>query len=130
MLLLDTRNLYLKIIPPQKIGKEASSFLKKQLYGKSVTLVYDRGPKEDKYSRKLVYVFCEGIHINELMVKSEYGTVAYISKPNTVLFPQMLESKKEAKASKIGVWSIKGMWMKRSIIITIMMWPSTLIYAI
>lgn len=127
---MDTRNLYLKIIPPQKIGKEASSFLKKKLYGKSVTLVYDGGPKEDKYSRKLAYVFCEGIHINELMVKSGYGTVAYISKPNTVLFPQMLESKKEAKASKIGVWSIKGMWMKTSIIITIMMWPSTLIYAI
>lgn len=127
---MDTRNLYLKIIPPQKIGKEASSFLKKKLYGKSVTLVYDGGPKEDKYSRKLAYVFCEGIHINELMVKSGYGTVAYISKPNTVLFPQMLESKKEAKASKIGVWSIKGMWMKISIIITIMMWPSTLIYAI
>lgn len=97
---MDTRNLYLKIIPPQKIGKEASSFLKKQLYGKSVTLVYDGGPKEDKYSRKLAYVFCEGIHINELMVKSGYGTVAYISKPNTVLFPQMLESKKRSKGIK------------------------------
>lgn len=42
------------------------------------------------------------------MVKSGYGTVAYISKPNTLLFQQMLESEKEAKASKIGVWSIKG----------------------
>lgn len=56
----------------------------------------------------MAYVFCEGIHINELMVKSGYGTVAYILKPNTLLFPQMLEIEKEAKASKIDVWSIKG----------------------
>lgn len=89
------------------MGKEASSFLKKQLKGKSVTLVYDRGPKEDKYGRKLAYVFCEGIHINELMVKLGYGIITYISKPNTSLLPQMLESEKEAKASKIGVWNIK-----------------------
>jgi len=56
----------------------------------------------------LAYVFCEGIHINELMVKSGYGIVAYILKLSISLLPQMLESKTEAKASKIGVWSIKG----------------------
>ncbi|WP_436867129.1 thermonuclease family protein [Bacillus fungorum] len=108
LLLLDTPESVSQKIPPQKMGKEASLFLKKQLKGKSVTLVYDRGPKEDKYGRKLAYVFCEGIHINELMVKSGYGIVAYISKPNTSLLPQMLESENEAKASKTGVWSIKG----------------------
>ncbi|PIE92702.1 hypothetical protein CO726_24965 [Bacillus fungorum] len=108
LLLLDTPESVSQKIPPQKMGKEASSFLKKQLEGKSVTLVYDRGPKEDKYGRKLAYVFCDGIHINELMVKSGYGIVAYISKPNTTLFPQMLEAEKEARASRIGVWSIKG----------------------
>ncbi|MBR9655478.1 MULTISPECIES: thermonuclease family protein [Bacillus] len=108
LLLLDTPESVSQKIPPQKMGKEASLFLKKQLKGKSVTLVYDHGPKEDKYGRKLAYVFCEGILINELMVKSGYGIVAYISKPNTSLLPQMLESEKEAKASKTGVWSIKG----------------------
>ncbi|TCW49354.1 micrococcal nuclease [Bacillus thuringiensis] len=90
--LVDTPESVSQKIPPQKMGKEASSFLKKQLKGKSVTLVYDCGPKEDKYGRKLAYVFCEGIHINELMVKLGYGIIAYISKPNTSLLPQMLES--------------------------------------
>ena len=71
-------------------------------------MAYDGGLKEDKYGRKLAYVFCEGITINELMVKSGYGIVAYISKSNTSLLPQMLESEKDAKASKTGVWSIKG----------------------
>ncbi|PEQ27971.1 hypothetical protein CN309_17155 [Bacillus thuringiensis] len=108
LLLLDTPESVSQKIPPQKMGKEASSFLKKQLKGKNVTIVYDRGLKEDKYGRKLAYVFCEGIHINELMIKSGYGIVAYISKPNTTLLPQMLESEKEAKASKTGVWNIKG----------------------
>ncbi|HDR7286182.1 thermonuclease family protein [Bacillus pacificus] len=105
LLLLDTPESVSQKIPPQKMGKEASSFLKKQVDGKSVTLVYDQGPKEDKYGRKLAYVFCNGIHINELMAKSGYGIIAYISKLNTTLLPEMLEAEKEAKA---GVWSIKG----------------------
>lgn len=108
LLLLDTPESVSQKIPPQKMGEEASTFLKKQLEGKSVTMVYDHGPKEDKYGRKLAYVFCEGRHINELMVKSGYGIIAYISKQNTTLLPQMLDAEKEAKASKIGVWSIKG----------------------
>lgn len=108
LLLLDTLESVSQKIPPQKMGKEASSFLKKQLEGKSVTLVYDRGPKEDKYGRKLAYVFCDGIHINELMVKSGYGIIAYISRPNTTFLPEMIEAENEAKESKAGVWSIKG----------------------
>lgn len=89
------------------MGKEASSFLKKQLEGKSVTFVYDRGPKEDKYHRKLAYVFCDGIHIYELMVKSGYGIIAYISRPNITFLYEMKEAENEAKESKVGVWSIK-----------------------
>lgn len=42
------------------------------------------------------------------MVKSSFGIVAYISKPNTTMLPHMLESEKEAKASKVGVWNIEG----------------------
>lgn len=105
--------------------KEASSFLKKQLYGKSVTLVYDYGPKQDKYGRESAYVFFEGIHINELMVKSGYGTVAYISKPNTLLFPQMLEIEKEVRHQRLVCGTLKDMWMKRNIIIIVMMRLST-----
>lgn len=108
LLLLDTPESVSQKIPPQKMGKEASSFLKKQLDGKSVTLVYDRGQKEDKYDRKLAYIFCGGIHVNELMVKLGYGIVAYITKPNTTLLPQMLDAEKKAKSTKSGVWSIKG----------------------
>ncbi|EJR29615.1 thermonuclease family protein [Bacillus mycoides] len=108
LLLLDTPESISQKIPPQKMGKEASSFLKKQIEGKDVTLVYDHGQKEDKYGRKLAYVFCGGIHINELMVKLGYGIVAYISKPNTTLLPQMLDAENEAKSSKSGVWSIKN----------------------
>jgi micrococcal nuclease len=109
LLLLDTPESVSQKIPPQKkMGKEASSFLKKQLEGKSVTLVYDRGQKEDKYGRKLAYVFCNGIHINELMVKSGYGIIAYISRLNTTFLPEMLEAEKEAKELKAGVWGIKG----------------------
>lgn len=108
LLLLATSEYVSRKILPQKMGKEAYTFLKEQIKEKSVTFVHDHGQKEDKYSRKLAYVFCEGMHINEFMVKSAYGIVAYISKPNTTFLPYMLESEKEAKASKAGVWNIKG----------------------
>ncbi|PEB54554.1 hypothetical protein COO03_04755 [Bacillus sp. AFS098217] len=108
LLLLNTPESVSKKIPPQQMSKEASAFLKQRIEGKDVTLVYDKGPKEDKYGRKLAYVFCEGEHINELMVKLGYGIVAYITKPNTTLLPEMLEAEKQAKLSKNGVWSIKG----------------------
>lgn len=48
------------------------------------------------------------VYINELMAKSGYGIIAYISKPNTTLLPEMLEAEKEAKEAMAGVWSIKG----------------------
>lgn len=121
LLLLDTPESVSQKIPPQKMGKEASSFLKKQLEGKSVTLVYDQGQKEDKYSRKLAYVFCDGIHINEIMVKSGYGIIAYISRPNTTLLPEMLEAEKEAKETRAGVWNIKGFVDEKNRPITAMM---------
>ncbi|EEM83039.1 hypothetical protein bthur0011_28710 [Bacillus thuringiensis serovar huazhongensis BGSC 4BD1] len=89
LLLLDISESVSQKISPQKMGKEASSFLKKQLEGKSVIFVYDRGSKEDKYHRKLAYVFCDGIHIYELMVKSGYGIIAYISRPNTTFLSEM-----------------------------------------
>ncbi|MEB8659316.1 thermonuclease family protein [Bacillus cereus] len=108
LLLLDTPESVSQKIPPQKMGKEASSFLKNRLDGKSVTLVYDQGSKEDKYGRKLAYVFCNGIHVNELMAKSGYGIIAYISRPNTTFLSEMKEAENEAKESKVGVWSIKG----------------------
>ena len=56
----------------------------------------------------MAYVFCDGIHINELMVKSGYGIIAYISRPNTTILSEMKEAENEAKESKVGVWSIKG----------------------
>ncbi len=65
--------------------------------------------KEDKYGRKLAYVFCNGIHINELIVKSGYGIIAYISRPNTTFLPEMLEVEKEAKELKVGGGALKDL---------------------
>ena len=47
------------------MGKEASSFLKKQLEGKSVTLVYDRGQKKtNTVGNWLMYFVTEYILMN------------------------------------------------------------------
>ena len=72
-------------------------------------MVYDQGPKEDKYGRKLAYVFCNGIHINELMAKSGYGIIAYISKPNTTLLPEMLDAEKKQKKQWLGCGALKDL---------------------
>lgn len=62
--------------------------------------------KRTSIIEKGLMYFVKG-NINELMFKSGYGIVAYISKHNTMLLLQMRESEKEAKVSKAGVWSIK-----------------------
>jgi micrococcal nuclease len=41
------------------------------------------------------------------MVKSGYGIIAYISRPNITFLYEMKEAENEAKESKVGVWSIK-----------------------
>ncbi|BAR87081.1 thermonuclease (plasmid) [Bacillus thuringiensis serovar tolworthi] len=81
-------------------------FLKKHLEGKSVTFVYDRGPKGEKYGRKLAYVFCDGIHINELMVKSGYGIIAYISRPNTIF---LKKQKMKQKNQRVAYGALKAL---------------------
>ncbi|MRB19239.1 hypothetical protein GH853_32775, partial [Bacillus thuringiensis] len=45
---------------------------------------------------------------NEIMIKSGYGIIAYLSRPNTTLLPEMLAAEKEAKETRAGVWKIKG----------------------
>lgn len=96
LLLLDTPESVSQKSHHKRWEKKPLPF-KETTRRKSVTLVYDRGQKEDKYGRKLAYVFCNGIHINELMVKSGYGIIAYISRLNTTFLPEMLEAEKKQK---------------------------------
>lgn len=60
LLLLDTPGSAFPKIPSQKMGKEASSFLKKQLKGKSVTSVYDRGQKRTSMAGNWHMYFVKG----------------------------------------------------------------------
>ena len=69
--------------------------------------------KDQKKTSTVGNVFYNGIHINELMAKSGYGIIAYISKPNTTLLPEMLEAEKEARESMVGVWRIKKIEKKK-----------------
>ena len=59
--------------PVEAFGKEASSFIRNHLEGKTVRVEYDQD-KQDRYSRALVYLFLEdGTFFNAELVKQGYA---------------------------------------------------------
>ncbi|PEQ98503.1 thermonuclease family protein [Bacillus cereus] len=108
MLLLDTPESVKKDVPVMPYGKESSEFTKRLLENKDVTIVYDKGQKEDPYKRLLAYVFVDGECVEAKILRNGYGIVRYINKPNTTLLPLLQKEQEQAKKEKINVWSKEG----------------------
>lgn len=91
--------------PVEKFGKEASSYSKKQLTGKTVYLFKDTSEK-DKYGRLLCYVFIQGEPqmYNELLIKEGYSNIMTVP-PNVMYKDKFLKLEKEARQHKRGLWA-------------------------
>lgn len=89
-------------------GKEASDYTCRMLKkAKKIVLEYDpNSTKEDKYGRKLAWIFVDGELLQKQLVKRGYAKVAYLygdyKYTNTL---KIIE--KKAKVEKIGIWSNK-----------------------
>jgi|GEM_PF-1173651 len=95
---VDTR------VAVQCFGKESSEKLKSLLTGKEVSIEIDAGEGErDKYRRMLAYVFSDGLHVNEYMVKEGY---AY-----EYTYDSAYKYQKEFKAAEASAKAAgKGLW--------------------
>lgn len=86
-------------------GKEASDFLKKNLYSKKVHLVSDESQGDfDKYKRLLRYVYLDDILINKVIIEQGYG-YEYTYRLPYKFQKEFKEAQKEAEKNKLGLWA-------------------------
>lgn len=92
----------------EPFGKEASEYTCTTLTNANeIKLEYDENStEEDKYGRKLVWVFTDGILLQDSLISKGYAKVAYLYadyKYTTLL----QDSEAIAKVNKLGVWSVE-----------------------
>lgn len=106
-LAIDTPETVHPTIKEEKFGKEASDYTCETLTNaKEIRIEYDENSdEEDKYGRKLVWVFTDDILLQELLVSKGYAEVAYLY--DDYKYTSILqESETLAKENKLGIWSI------------------------
>lgn len=87
-------------------GKDASELTCKILTDATdIVLEYDESStKVDKYGRELVWVFADGVLVQDSLIAKGYAKVAYLY--GDYKYTSVLKSSEEiAKTSKIGIWS-------------------------
>lgn len=95
--------------PKKKVepyGKEASNYTCNRLKkAKKIVLEYDdNSTKEDKYGRRLAWIFIDDSLLQKDIVKNGYGKVAYLY--GDYKYTNTLKTlEKKAKLNKKGIWS-------------------------
>lgn len=87
-------------------GKEASRYTCDRLKSaKEIVLEYDsNSTKEDKYGRRLAWVFVDKELLQEKLISKGYAKVAYLY--DDYKYTKKLQGKEKiAKSNKVGIWS-------------------------
>lgn len=106
MLAIDTPETVHPTKGVEPFGKEASEYTCTTLTeAKEIKLEYDLDSnEEDNYGRKLVWVFVDGVLLQDSLVSKGYAEVAYLY--GDYKYTAMLQDSQEvAKANKVGIWS-------------------------
>ena len=109
LLMVDTPEMNYDKGEPMPFAEEAKNFTTSILSNSSdIQLLFDKGPKTDKYDRLLAYIFVDGVSLQELLLQEGYAAVVYVNKPNNTLEEEFLEIQKVAEESNANVWSLEG----------------------
>jgi micrococcal nuclease len=84
-------------------GPQASRFARRRLRGRAVVVRGDAEP-EDRYGRRLVYLFLGGRLFNAELVRGGYATTLAI-RPNTRHAARLAAEERRARARRAGLWS-------------------------
>lgn len=94
---------------PQEYGKEASTFAKSTLDGKTVTIeLSEKDNPTDKYNRILAYVWVGDTMYQEMVVREGLARVAYLYEPDTKYADNLKSVENKARNEKKNIWSIDG----------------------
>lgn len=106
LLLIDTPETKHPSKGVEPYGPEASERTKELVSSADkLTIEYDKGDKEDKYGRKLVYLYADGKMVNDVLAREGLARVKYIYPPNTTHLDKLKESQAKAKEEKLNIWS-------------------------
>lgn len=108
MLAIDTPETVKPGTEVQPYGKEASDYTCDKITNASkLELEYDsKSSKNDKYGRRLAWVYVDGGMLQKDLISLGYAKIAYIYGEYSYL-DELYEIEEESKLSSKGVWSIK-----------------------
>ncbi len=102
ILQIDTPESVKSNTPVECYAKKASSFTKKKLTGKRVTLIYSR-EREDKYGRVLAYVELNDVDFGARLLRNGYARTLTI-KPNSDRTEKYEDLEADARRKQRGLW--------------------------
>jgi micrococcal nuclease len=92
--------------PVEPYGPEASAFIKQQLEGERVTLIFDQ-ETTDQYDRALAYVRIGGQSetFNETLLEQGFAQL-YVVPPNDRYETRFSQAQDQARRAQRGIWSL------------------------
>lgn len=89
----------------EKFSAEAIDYLTQTALNQKVTLDYQPNYTKDSYGRTLAYVFINGQHLNEQLIRQGFCTVTIYSKRAKLIYQdELLQAQEKAKQEKVGLW--------------------------
>ena len=89
----------------QKFSDETIDYLTKIVLNQKVTLDYQPNYTKDSYGRTLAYVFINGSHLNEQLIRQGFCQVTIYKKRAKLKYQdELLNAQDQAKQEKLGRW--------------------------
>lgn len=84
-------------------SNNATNRLQELVLDKEITFEYDQNEK-DRYGRTLLYIWVNGIFVNELLTKEGFADSKRYP-PDVKYAPVLEAAEEEAKSKKLGIWN-------------------------
>ena len=106
-LLIDTPETSHPRLGKQPFGEQAKERNRELVNSGELSIEFDIGDRTDKYGRLLAYVYVNGKSVQETLLREGLARVGYVYPPSTRHLTPFEAAESEAKAKKIGIWSIE-----------------------
>ena len=89
----------------EKLSRETFDYLTQTALNQKVTLDYQPIYTKDSYGRTLAYVFINGQHLNEQLIRQGFCEVAIYKKRAKLKYQdELIQAQDQAKQEKLGRW--------------------------
>ncbi|MFC7364078.1 MULTISPECIES: thermonuclease family protein [Bhargavaea] len=106
-LLIDTPETNHPRLGKQPFGDQAKERNRELVNSGELSIEFDIGDRTDKYGRLLAYVYVNDKSVQETLLREGLARVGYVYPPSTRHLTPFEAAEAEAKAKKVGIWSIE-----------------------